>query len=258
MARRTTAVLLCALAPLPVAEATAATRRAAGRGARAYRAFCATCHGTDGRGDGPTARWLDTPPRDLTRAEYRWRTTPSGSLPTDADLLRTIDVGVPGTGMPGWRYRLPERTRRALVDHVKSLSERFSEETPEAVVPLPGAPEATEAAVTAGQRTYTLMQCQSCHGWTGRGDGPSAATLKDSLGRSMEAYDLTRGVFKAGSRPEDVYRTVMTGLDGSPMPAYGDSLPEADRWPLVFYVLSLRRPPTALDYLLSPLKEQSR
>jgi cytochrome c oxidase cbb3-type subunit 2 len=37
----------------------------------------------------------------------------------------------------------------------------------------------------------------------------------------------------------DIYRTVSTGLSGTPMPSYSDSVPEADRWALAYYVLSL-------------------
>jgi putative copper export protein/mono/diheme cytochrome c family protein len=36
------------------------------RGARNYEAACASCHGTGGRGDGPAASTLPTPPPDLT------------------------------------------------------------------------------------------------------------------------------------------------------------------------------------------------
>jgi mono/diheme cytochrome c family protein len=35
-------------------------------GARLYRTYCATCHGTGGRGDGPMADQLRTAPADLT------------------------------------------------------------------------------------------------------------------------------------------------------------------------------------------------
>jgi hypothetical protein len=31
-----------------------------------YRAYCATCHGRDGKGDGPVAAALKKPPTDLT------------------------------------------------------------------------------------------------------------------------------------------------------------------------------------------------
>src|SRR5207244_2874861 len=36
------------------------------RGPDLYRSYCAACHGTDGKGDGPMAKWLKTAPADLT------------------------------------------------------------------------------------------------------------------------------------------------------------------------------------------------
>jgi mono/diheme cytochrome c family protein len=39
---------------------------AAARGRQLYATHCATCHGGGGRGDGPTAQFLNVPPADLT------------------------------------------------------------------------------------------------------------------------------------------------------------------------------------------------
>jgi mono/diheme cytochrome c family protein len=49
-----------------------------------------------------------------------------------------------------------------------------------------------------------------------------------------------------------MYRTLVTGLDGTPMPSYGDSIPPADVWHLVHYVRSLVRPRTWWDWLAGP------
>ena len=51
--------------------------------------------------------------------------------------------------------------------------------------------------------------------------------------------DLTSGQFKSGAAVEDIFRTMTTGLSGTPMPSYRDSLPEEDRWALSYYVLAL-------------------
>jgi cytochrome c oxidase cbb3-type subunit I/II len=37
----------------------------------------------------------------------------------------------------------------------------------------------------------------------------------------------------------DIYRTISTGLSGTPMPSFHDSFPDADRWALAYYILSL-------------------
>ena len=79
-----------------------------------------------------------------------------------------------------------------------------------------------------------------CHGETGRGEGPSAPTLKDDLGHPIRAADLTyRWTFRGGPRREDIFRTFSTGLNGTPMPSFFDSVAEADRWALTDYVHSL-------------------
>ena len=68
-------------------------------------------------------------PRDFTRGIYKIRSTPSGTVPTDDDLFRSITNGLPGTSMPGWGV-LPERDRRQVVQYIKTFSQKFKEETP--------------------------------------------------------------------------------------------------------------------------------
>ncbi len=96
-----------------------------------------------------------------------------------------------------------------------------------------------------------MLECTTCHGEQGRGDGPSAATLSpDAWGTISEAVRLHQGRLKSGAAPEDVYRTFMTGLSGTAMPSYadifaapdGENIREGDAWNLVAYVLSLRPP----------------
>ena len=100
----------------------------------------------------------------------------------------------------------------------------------------------TPERLARGKQLYADAECLACHGATGRGDGPSAPTLKDGHELPIVATDLTRPTrFKNGRRPEDVYRTLVTGLAGTPMPSYADSLEPEQAWDLVFYVLSLSK-----------------
>jgi len=82
-------------------------------------------------------------------------------------------------------------------------------------------------------------KCWECHGHTGKGDGEKAPGLKDDFGFPVRPADLTSGQFKSGPAVEDIFRTMSTGLSGTPMPSYRDSLPEQDRWALAYYVVSL-------------------
>jgi mono/diheme cytochrome c family protein len=46
---------------------------------------------------------------------------------------------------------------------------------------------------------------------------------------------------KKGATPQDIYRTLMTGLPGTPMPSYGDIFEPEQAWDLTYYVLSLSK-----------------
>lgn len=234
------------VAPDPVVE----------QGRRVYLRHCAACHGETGRGDGPAGRFLDPQPRDFTTGDYKFRSTPTGSLPTDDDILRTIDAGAPGSSMPAWATILPRATRLALVPFLKTLSPRFAHEAVLPVVVIPPVPVATAAAVKEGRRLYLKLECSKCHGDQGHGDGPGAAAMKDSIGRPIGPNQLIKGVFRAGDSPHDLFRTLITGLNGTPMPAYDQTTKAAERWPLVFYLRSLRRERSWFDYLFAPLEER--
>jgi cytochrome c oxidase cbb3-type subunit 2 len=88
------------------------------QGATVYARYCVGCHGAQGDGRGAAAAMLITQPRDFTSGVFKFRTTPSGALPTDDDLFRIITRGVYRTSMPEWSL-LGERERWALVAYVK-------------------------------------------------------------------------------------------------------------------------------------------
>ena len=199
---------------------------------------CASCHGLRGDGNGETAATLDPKPRNFTAGVYKFRSTPSGQLPTDEDLLRTITVGVAGTSMDGYAG-MPEGDRRALVAYLKALSPRFSHEPAGEPIVTPPPPVLSSDITERGRDVYLRMQCAVCHGAHARGDGPLANDLGDEEGRSIRPSDLTKPWRKSGQGPEAIYRTVMTGLDGTPMPSYGDSLAPEEAWDLAVYIQSL-------------------
>ncbi len=222
------------------------------RGRALYLGACRTCHGTVGNGQGPTARFLDPLPRDFTRGVFKFRSTQSGALPTDADLERTIRVGAPGTDMPEFGPVFSHADRMALVAYVKTFSSQFTDPAfalrLEDIVDIPEKrPEeapATYESIMLGVKMYEKMDCAKCHGPEGRGDGPSSGELEDDWGRPIKAYDFTRGFSKSGGRDVDLYRSFTTGLAGTPMPAYGHLLTDEERWVLVDYMKTLTPPRT--------------
>src|SRR4030066_203372 len=89
-----------------------------------YERRCAVCHGDRGDGKGKRAGELYIKPRDFTTGVYKFRSTLSGSLPTDEDIYTTISRGVRGTGMLPW-FGLSKEEKWAVTYYLKTLSERF-------------------------------------------------------------------------------------------------------------------------------------
>jgi len=207
------------------------------RGKRVYDRRCVGCHGVKGDGNGPVATFLDPRPRDFTLASFKFRTTPSGSLPTDGDLYRTLTRGVRWTAMPTW-HELPEKDRIAVIAYIKTFSPRWQEEKPEPPIHVGDPPAPTPEVLARGQALYTQAKCFQCHGDGGKGDGPSADDLKDDLKFPIRPTDFTKGQFKGGGDVRDIFRTMTTGLDGTPMPSFADSMEEDERWAISYYVLA--------------------
>lgn len=209
-----------------------------------YRDKCEVCHGARGNGKGPAAIYLDPAPRDLTTGEYKFRSTPTGELPTPADLFRTITRGLRGTSMPGWAG-LSEEDRWQLVQRVMAFSPRFAAEKPTRVVVLPMAPVFTDEAVERGRAVYERLGCVLCHGPQGRGDGPSAGQKQED-GTVLRPRTIKRREnLRAGSLPRDVYRTIATGLDGTGMPMFGESASQQELWDVIAYVDAMWTPVVA-------------
>ncbi len=192
------------------------------RGEAVYRRACATCHGINGDGNGPAANALNPRPRDFTRGTFKFRSTPTGNLPTDEDLFKTISNGIPRTTMPAWKNLLTEAERRDVIVYIKTFTSKFIEWGPGTPITIPPEPEASSASIFEGEQIYKIMECWACHGKRGRGDGPSAATLKDDWGFRIKPFDFTTGNYKGGSTHADIYKTFNTGLNGTPMPSFAD------------------------------------
>lgn len=227
-----------------VAGAQEATPPADHPGKPVYDRWCAGCHGVDGEGNGPAAAYMLPRPRNFTLGQYQVRTTRSGDLPTDADLLRVIDEGMPGTTMPGWRDALSDQDRENLVSYVKIFSPFFENAQPEPL-DFGDAPGASDEIIEEGRDVYQQMECWKCHGQAGRGDGESAPTQEDDSGLPIRPADLTQPwQFNGGGTVEDIFRTLRTGLAGTPMPSYDDAVEGGiitldQLWAVAHYVRSL-------------------
>ena len=217
-------------------------------GKKVYGVRCLLCHGAQGDGKGyvgtirraeKSGRILEVLSRDLIPGVFRFRTTPTGCLPDDADLLNTVTEGIPVSFMPSHK-ELPLAERVAVIEYVKEFSGRWYEEdlcdTIEMEEPdWVGSPRSIER----GSEVYKEMKCGECHGYDGKGDGPKSNEIFDDWGKRIVPFNFATGELKRGSSAQNVYITFTTGLDGTGMPSYEDSLNEEDRWHLVSYTLKL-------------------
>ena len=235
------AALVIGIAPI-TAKALNIPTEVTEDGKNTYKKYCSACHGEEGKGDGPVARSMLPKPRDFTRGAYKFRTTPSGSLPTDEDMYRTISYGVPNSTMIPWDI-LTEQQRASVIPVLKSFSEAFEVRKPEAPVDVGLEVRPTEKTVADGKKIYEeKLECWKCHGVEGRGDGPSAAEQEDDFGFPIKPFDFTTGKFKGGNSSRDVYLRFTTGLNGTPMPSFAKELTDEQRWYLTHYVISLIKP----------------
>jgi cytochrome c oxidase cbb3-type subunit 2 len=187
-----------------------------------------------------------TQPRDFRSGVFKFRSTPSGSLPRDADLLRVVQRGVRRTAMVAQTH-LSDAEQRAVIAYLKTLSPRWRQEEPASPVPILAPPPKTPARLAQGKQLYEQAGCAQCHGPTGRGDGPQAADLTDDWGWPIRPANLQQRPLKSGPTLQDIYRTLATGLDGTPMPALGEALTADELWALVYYVEALAPPEAHAD-----------
>jgi len=209
-------------------------------GGRVFRGACLGCHGEKGNGEGREGKLLQLPPRDFTQGAFISRSTPSGSLPLDTDLFRSIRRGFkPAIGMPAFTF-LSDREIWAVIAHLKTFSERWKTEQVPPPVEVPPAPPRTDAIVKAGAEVFKATGCAFCHGEKGLADGPSAPSLTYDSGKPVVPANFTKlQDFKCGTRPEDIFRTITTGMDGTPMPTFAEALTVEQRWQIVYFILSL-------------------
>lgn len=221
-----------ALLPLLAPSSAAGGGSDLTQGREVYERSCAVCHGTDGDGAGEAAARFTTKPRDFRTGVYKFRSTASGSLPTDDDLIHSIVHGLRGTAMVPQDHLSAEEVR-AVVAYIKSFCPKFAERPSPKPLALPTEVARPDASIARGKKIYGEAGCPECHGAEGRGDGPAVKTL------SVPPANLTLRPLKRGSSARDVLRTIVTGLDGTPMPSYHLMLDDADFWALAYYVESL-------------------
>jgi cytochrome c oxidase cbb3-type subunit 2 len=242
-------VVKATFSDLPVPPRPAVTAEFLERGKTVYAQNCLACHGVKGDGKGDAAAFLLPKPRDFVHANFRLRSTPSGRLPTDVDLFRSVSLGMPGTPMPPWRVNLSDNDRWAVVEYLKTFSPRFADtnEDRSSVVSIGAPPPRDDKAIAEGKVLFTKLACITCHGETGQGDGSSAATLVDDSQTPIKPRNFARPTgFKSGYSTQEIVRTILSGFNGTPMVGFNGQIPQTDAWKVAYYVETFAKPaPTA-------------
>ncbi len=94
------------------------------RGQAIYASRCATCHGDDGRGDGPAGLRLVPRPADLR--------VHMAAGHTDGQLFYWVSYGVQGTAMPAWKDHLSEQERWEVIDYIRTFAQSSPSTAPTA------------------------------------------------------------------------------------------------------------------------------
>jgi mono/diheme cytochrome c family protein len=155
---------------------------------------------------------------------------------------------------------LPQKVSEIADDLATQWTEA---EDPESVItPKARRTPPTQDSIERGKKFYLSQvkgkdtKCAECHGTRARGDGLNTesfwpikgttperkyerAGLHDDWGNPQKPRDLTRGIYRGGRRPIDIYRRVHAGIPGTQMPGFGAVLNDEEIWDLVNYVLSI-------------------
>ncbi|MGE4233423.1 MAG: c-type cytochrome [Bacteriovoracia bacterium] len=211
------------------------------KGAALFVQNCVTCHGGEGKGDGPAAAALSPKPRNFHATEG-WKNGRTLSA-----VYKTLAEGIPGSPMPSFAS-LPAEDRMALVHYIRTLMPNppattdseistlvksaggsskprvtlatameamISESDPEVKDHLRSTNGSGKmiSTATGGAKLYA-QNCLSCHATGGRGGIEVTATGVNPVLRFV-----TKPLRNVGSFQE-FQRSVEEGIPGSGMPGF--------------------------------------
>lgn len=145
-----------------------------------------------------------------------------------------------------------------FVDGLNMIQSRWRASEDVAVQPISPPPPYSDASIIAGRKAFLSKGCSKCHGEDGAGQTEwlsdeylakqesLPATEREEINYDAwddpaPAADITAGMLHGGRRQLDIYRRIFTGINGTPMPSFGQTLvsePEAI-WNMVHYVQSI-------------------
>jgi len=156
------------------------------QGKELFQSNCTSCHGDQGRGDGPQAAGLSVPPPDLTNQSFM-------AQKTGEDFFQAITNGV-SPDMPGYADQLSDDQRWAIAEYVRSLT--FAgpgQPVASAATPEPGAtppPQGTPVESTSPlTSTQTVSTTEMIGTVTGKVNNASGGELPSDLEITLHGFD---------------------------------------------------------------------
>jgi len=186
----------------------------AAAGEKVYLATCWTCHGLSGDGKGPAAAGMKPPPTDFTQPEAL-----KGRAP--GEIYDAILKGKPGGAM------YPQPLEPQAVVNVTAYLRTLARDPAQERKLLDGLSHGDREA---GRLLYN-SRCWTCHGPTGRGNGPASISLKPPPADFTDPDLVTS---RTGAR---LYRALTAGVPGTAMAP--QSLTESEKFDLIAYLRSL-------------------
>lgn len=240
----------------------------ADRAAELFQQNCATCHGMDGKGDTAVGQSLKA--RNLITDSYR-----NGK--DQASIERTLEQGLPGTGMVSFAY-LPESDRKLLAAYVSKLNGTATTavaavETPKPApvveaTPAPApvaklAPVAKPAPVAkAAPAPVAVKKPLVAAVAKPAAPAPAVAAADHSkakalyqaqcaschgmdgkaqtpTGMALKARNLVEDEYKQGSGAKEIALTLEKGVPGTGMASFAH-IPADERMALANYLVAMR------------------
>ncbi|MEO2014157.1 MAG: cytochrome c [Fuerstiella sp.] len=192
------------------------------------------------------------------RGEFEQKVTNAfASDYSQAELEKRLDDGEKRTAiideLKGYYAEYVAEDLKYDEDDLASAWEIADAEESLVIPSIPRVPDSIESR-RRGRAFFvgTKFNCVNCHGIGAKGDGPQTLDyelvnnkprdlpgLHDDWGHVVRPRNLTRGIYRGGRRPIDIFRRVYSGINGAKMPGFGGKEPDEELWHIVNYVLSI-------------------
>jgi mono/diheme cytochrome c family protein len=189
-----------------------------------FMRLCQSCHAAEGNGLGPLQPNLANFPRAFAGNPEFFRRV------EQQRLLHSLEIGIPGTSMPGYGKILTPQQREDLLRLIFKAFIGIAQTDKAQLAALPARPVRTEVAAELFQQ-----RCSRCHGATGTGRG------EEALQHLPRPRNLTNRPYFDSIKDERIARAIFDGIAGTAMPAFGQELSAAQLWGLVAKVRQLSK-----------------